>query len=276
MIYDALLVTDLPTELGPPLPTPFLQGVENLLFSGSWANRRSTCPLSAAVVLARGLQVLREANATDIRVLDDAGCVLEQAAWTQLDEPTLRWPETLPTTWTEQPCEFELRGLFRERGIAAALTLRYTPRHDPEHAALTGSLRALWDVAPSDGGERDFQRSFEAALSSGGTLRELARRLRDRGEQRAQDMLRALEAAFETAPGSSWGRLIALHGYGEHPERFADLLAGLPEERRLHLALLERRLARSHRRWPAIDPEGIPGHLHRGSFTPSAEVLHVA
>ena len=70
--------------------------------------------------------------------------------------------------------------------------------------------------------------------------------------------------------------MVALHGYRERPERFADLLAGLPEARRLQLALFERALARSHRRWPALDAEGIPGHLHRGTFVPSAEVLHVA
>ncbi len=277
MIYDALLALDPCSELGPPLPTPAVTGLENLIFTGRWATRRANCPLSTAVVLARCSRVLGTLGCTGLVVLDDAGSVLAQAVPASLGGASCdRWPEGLPPRWLDQPCELELRGSLRERGIAAAVTLRYTPRHDPEHGAITGSLRALWDARPEPGDEEAFQRSVQAALSGEGALRELARRLNSRGEALAKDTVRCLSEAFEGAPGSTWGRVAALHGYREQPERFADLLAGLPEEQRALLALLEERLAHSGSRWPAIDANGVHGRLRRGVFEPSAEVLHVA
>ena len=277
MIFDALLSLDLPTELGPPLPTPALTGLENLLFTGQWATRRATCSLSTAVVLARCCRVLGAMGCSGLTVMDDAGWVLDQAVPATLD-PTGegRWPESLPPRWLEQPCELTLRGGLQARGVAAAITLRYSPRHDPEQGALTGALRVLWDVCPCEGDEDGFQRSFEAALQDERSLRELSRRLRDRGAQLTASLVANLEEAFDAGPGHSHGRVLALHGYRERPERFEDLLAGLPEPQRVALALMEARLARSGSRWPALDDSGVPGQLRRGHFVPSAEVAHVA
>jgi hypothetical protein len=277
VIYDALLSLDLPTELGPPLPTGAITGLENLLFTGRWASRRSTCPLSAAVVLARGCRVLGALGCAGLEVLDDAGCVLDQAVPAVLgDASEPRWPETLPPGWLEQPCELTLRGGLRERGVVAAVTLRYCPRHDPEHGALTGSLRALWDAGPAEGEEDGFRRSVEAALRDEHSLCELHRRLRDRGAQLTDTLIRGLEQAFDTALGHSHGRVLVLHGYRAQPERFADLLAGLPAPQRATIGLLEARVGRSPTRWPALDPTGVHGQLHRGRFVPSEEVADVA
>ncbi len=277
MIHESLISLDLPTQLGPPLPTNTLAAIENLLFVGHWSQRRASCPLSAAVVLARCHRVLSALGCRDFTVLDDAGCVLAQGIPAALGSaPEPRWPETLPPAWLEQPCELLIRASLTEGGVVAALTLRYTPRHDPEQGALTGAVRTLWDVRPREGAERSFRGSFEAALKDERSLRELARRMRDRGQQLTQDCVRGLEEAFEAGPGHSHGSLLALHGYREHPERFGELLAGLPEPPRLALALLEERLARSDARWPALDAHGVPGRLHRGRFVPTAEVAHVA
>jgi hypothetical protein len=277
MIYDALLSLDLCTELGPPLPTSALTGLENLLFTGHWSTRRASCPLSGAAFLARCHRVLSAMGCAALEVQDDAGCVLRQtvpaAPGATCPSP---WPEDLPPAWTDQPCELQLRGRLHNKGIVAAITLRYTPRHDPEHGALTGALRALWDVKPSSGDEAAFQRSFEAALADGHSLGELGRRLRDRGRQLTDQLMAKLEDAFDAVPGSSHGRLLALHGYRERPERFGDLLAGLPEAQRLTIALMEAHLARSDTRWAAIDAAGVHGHLRHGEFVPSAEVAHVA
>ena len=277
MIYDALLAMDLPSELGPPLPTPPTKGIENLLFTGSWASRRGCCALSSAVVLARCCGVLGALGCTGLTVRDDAGSVLAQAVPAAMGrELADRWPEALPPSWQEQPCELEIMGSLRDRGIAAAITLRYTPRHDPEHGALTGSLRALWDLRHDPADEAAFQRSVEAALMGDGSLRELGRRLSSRGEHLALQSVRCLGEAFDAAPGATWGRVVVLQGYRDTPERFADLLAGVPDEQRVVLALLEARLASSQIRWPALDADGVQGHLRRGRFVPSAEVFHVA
>jgi len=276
VIYDALLAMDLHSELGPTLPTPRLTGLENLLFTGRWGSRRKTCTLSSAVVLARCCRVLSTLGCSGLSVRDDAGSLLAQAVPADFQDATARWPESLPPSWQEQPCELEILGSLQGRGIAAAITLRYTPRHDPEQGALTGSLRALWDVRPTAGEEEQFQRSMEAALMGEGSLRELSRRLTSRGEQLALETAQCLGEAFTASAGSTWGRVLVLHGYRERPERFADLLAGLPEERRLALALLEDRVGRSAARWPAMDAHGVHGHVKRGHFVPSAEVAHVA
>ncbi len=277
MIYDALLAMDLSSELGPPVPTPLLAGMENLLFTGRWASRRKHCTLSTAVVLARCCRALGAIGCRGISVRDDAGSLLAQAVPMELGvELQQRWPETLPPAWQEQPCELELCGTLHSRGVAAAVTLRYTPRHHPEHGALTGALRALWDVRPTPGDEQAFQRSLDAALATEGALRELHRRLERRGEQLSREAVACLSEAFDAPTGSTWGGVLALHGYRERPERFADLLAGLPEDRCAVLALLEQRLAESSRRWPAMDAEGVRGVLRRGEFVPTAEVAHVA
>ncbi len=277
MIYDALISMDLGSQLGPPLPTPPQRGLENLIFSGRWAERRASCPRSAAAVLARCMRVLREQGYRGLRVQDDAGTVLEQQVPALLgDEASQRWPEALPPRWCEQPCSLALRAQLHSGGAVAAVRLRYTPRHDPEQGALSGSLRALWDIGPKPDEPEAFARSLEAALQRERDLQELARRLRERGEQSCGALLRGLEEAFEAPPGSSWGRVLVLHGYGADPGRFADLLAGLPEDRRAQLPLLERRLRVSRGRWPALAPDGVPGHLHRGRFVPTAELHHVA
>lgn len=277
MIYDALLAMDLPSELGPPLPTAARAGLENLLFTGRWASRRSHCSLSSAVVLARCCRALGALGFAGLTVRDDAGSVLAQAVPAALGrELEDRWPESLPPRWLEQPCELEMLGSLRDRGIAAAITLRYTPRHDPEHGALTGSLRALWDLRPTPGDEEAFRRSVQAALRGEASLRELASRLESRGEQLGLQTTRCLGEAFDGAPGATWGRVAVLHGYRDTPERFGDLLAGLPDEQRVILALLDARFAQSSTRWPAMDSSGVHGHLRQGQFVPSAEVLHVA
>jgi hypothetical protein len=108
------------------------------------------------------------------------------------------------------------------------------------------------------------------------SLRELCRRLAARGADLAERLRAALEDAFPDSHGTLWGRIVVLHGYRMAPGRFADLLAGVPEERRLQLALLEARLAESPARWPALDSAGVPGWVQRGRFVPDAEVHHVA
>ncbi len=277
MIYEALLVLDLPCSTTPPLPTPLMEGLENLLFTGRWARRRACCSMSPAVVLARCLRVLRERGYSGLRVQDDAGTVLNQAVIAELDDPgDPHWPEAIPQRWAEQPCELEIQGLVRAGGAVATLTLRHTPRHALEHSALSGTLRALWDVGPEPGREASFVQSFRAALADDSALAELTRRLRLRGETLSDEMVEGLAKAFAPATGNHWGRVLALHGFSTQPERFAPLLAGLPEDRRHQLALLEGRLAQSHARWPAVDPEGVSGQLRRGVFVPSAEVHRVA
>ncbi len=277
MIYDALVSLDLPTELGAPLPTSTLDAIENLLFVGHWKRRRASCPLSAAVVLARCHRVLSALGCRGLTVLDDAGSVLAQNIPASLgDGPEARWPESLPPSWQEQPCDLLLRASLAEGGVTAAVTLRYTPRHDPEQGALSGAVRALWDVQPRAGDEQAFQLSFDAALADERSLRELARRMRDRGDQLTRELVQGLEEAFDAGPCHSHGRVLALHGYRRQPQRFGELLAGLPDPQRLALALLEERLAQSLTRWPALDAHGVPGRLHRGRFVPTAEVAHVA
>lgn len=131
-------------------------------------------------------------------------------------------------------------------------------------------------MAPGPAGEEAFRASLDAALRDEAALRELCRRLAARGTDLAGRLLAALEEAFPASEGTDWGRMLVLHGYGAAPGRFADLLAGFPEERRRHLALLEARLARSPARWPALDASGVPGWVRQGRFVPDAEVLHVA
>jgi hypothetical protein len=275
MIHDTLLCLDLPAHLGPPLPTRPLEGLENLLFTGRWATRRATTSVSTAAMLARGLAALRELEFGEVHVTDDAGTVLDQAVASLPGDGT-RWPEALPPTWTEQPCALTVRAARVGDGVRAVATLRLTPRYEPAQAPLAGSLRTLWDVGPGSGDEQTFGASFHAALRDERALRELCRRLTARGAVLAEGLLTALKEAFPHSDGTHWGRLLVLHGYGAQPGRFADLLAGVPEERRHHLALLEARLAESPSRWPALDAAGVPGWVHRGRFVPDAEVLHVA
>ena len=274
MLYDALLALDLPSRLGPPLPTPFARGLENLIFEGHWDERRAECELSGAAALARCMEALRACGFHGLALRDEAGELLAPEAWSA--EPGAWLPEALPPAWTEQPCGFALHASRAGGGICAALSLRYTPRFEPVQGALSGALRALWDLAPLAGQEAAFRASLDRTLEDETELRELARRVEGRGDALCEALLAGLTAAFEGATGARWGRVIALHGYREQPERFADLLAGIPEDRRLQLALLQERVARSPRRWPALDPGGVPGWLGRGSFVPSAEQTHVA
>jgi len=277
MLHDALLALDLPSSLGPALPTSFPEGLENLLFTGQWASRRATCAASTAGVLARGLATLRSLGFAHPEVRDDAGTVLDQAIWTPLGEgPGARWPETLPPEWTRQPCVISVRAGLVQGGARSVATLRYTPRFPPEQAPLTGAVRTAWDVAPGPEGTGAFQASFDAALRDGGAVRALWRRIEARGAAVAGSLCGALAEAFGGCGGTWTGRTVALHGYAAAPQRFGDLLAGIPEDRRVHLALLEARLARSRARWPALDGEGVPGWVRLGRFEPDAEVLHVA
>jgi hypothetical protein len=251
-------------------------GIENLLFSGRWASRRATCTVSAAGVLARGLASLRALGFARPEVRDDAGTVLEQAVWTPWEEGRFgRTPEALPPEWTGQPAALTLRAGLVRGGARAVATLRYTPRFPPEQAPLCGSLRTLWDVAPEPGAEEAFRASLDAALADEAALRELWRRTTARGAVLAEELCAALASAFDVR-GTWVGRTVVLAGYAAAPQRFADLLAGIPDERRAHLAPLEARFARSPARWPALDAEGVPGWVRRGGFESDAEVLHVA
>jgi len=273
LLYDALLALDLPSRSGPPLPTSLLDGVENLLFTGRYHHRRAHCGLSAAVVLARCLGLLRTRGARGLRVWDDADTLIEQeVALLPGQQPAPRWPEALPDAWTEQPCELNLRASLRSPGIRAVILLRYTPRHPSEQPTMTGALRLLWDAAPRAGAEEEFAIDLAASLPGAADLRQLARRLDAQGERLAQDLLQRLRHAFPGSSGSFQGRVVTLHGYGRHPERFADLLAGLPGPQREQLPRLECLVQQAGGRWPALDAQGVPGWLRGGSFQPSAEV----
>jgi hypothetical protein len=121
MLYDAWLATELPTTIGPPLPTPFWDGLPRLLFSGAWYRRAATCTLSSAAVLAGSYGALRGAGAAPVfEIVDDAGELLDLSAvpenWGEAPPP---WAELLPPRWTTEPCAFRLRATWQEGGFAA-------------------------------------------------------------------------------------------------------------------------------------------------------------
>ena len=276
MLFIGLLSLDLPSRLGPPLSTRCLEGVENLLFRGRLKTRRAECRLSAGAVLAGCYGVLRQLGAQQLLIRQDADEALDlRVRCERYGEAPPPWPELLPAPWCEQPSAFVLRARLRTAGTAAALRLRYAPRHEPEHGALRGSLRLIWDLAPHAGREERFPQDLLASLSGSQDLRRLERRLRQQGQDLLETLVASLEAAFEGASGASFAQVRVLSGYGAQPQRFVELLEDLPLRACAQLPLLEERLARDPAHWPALDAQGVPGRLHSGRFTPVAEVLDV-
>src|SRR5688572_21640868 len=102
MLYDALFTLDLPHRVGPPLPTGFWDGVQRLIFTGTWSRRAATCTLSSAAVLAGCHAALREVgSAPAFQIVDDTGELFDLSAaperWGEAPPP---WAEILPARWT--------------------------------------------------------------------------------------------------------------------------------------------------------------------------------
>ena len=273
MLYDGLISVDLPSRLGPPLPATPSQRLERLLFEGSWHRRRAECTASAAAVLAGCYQALKSLSPTSVTLLDDADEVLSLTVmgedWGDAPAP---WAEQLPAAWLTEPCAFTLRARLAPEGAAwdgsairAVLSLRYSPRHDPEVGALVGSLRAVWTVEEREDVEHT-QRDLDATLADFGAAKAIQLALGAWGERVAEQAEEALEASLEEARVSRFGRVVALWGIGEEPERFDRRLAGFEAEDRLALAALAQRAAEGREDWPAIGPDGVEGRIRRGRF----------
>jgi hypothetical protein len=263
MLYDALITLDLPQQVGPPLPTGLWDGLERLLFTGSWSRRAATCTLSSAAVLAgchAALRALPPDGPPTLQVVDDAGELLDLSAspdrWGA--EPA-RWAEILPPRWTDEPCAFRLRASFEEGGFAVVVLLRHTPRHDLEHAALGGALRVLW--APESADERLTRRVVGAGTR-------LARLLQLEGDRLVAALTDALRARFGAEP-SHRGQVVVPIG---DARGFGDLLQGFPERATAALAPIADTLEGW---WPALAADGVEGRWREGEFVPTAEVAHV-
>lgn len=262
MLYDALLTLDLPRTVGPPLPTPFWDGVPRLLFTGSWARRAATCTLSSAAVLAGCHAVLRAVgHQPAFRIVDDAGELLDLSAvperWGDAPEPRA---EVLPPRWTSEPCAFRLRASWEEGGFAAVALLRYTPRHDVEQAALSGSVRVLW--TPEEPGPRLAVRLERPDIGL-----QLSRRLRTHGDRVVQATADGLGERFGGTVAHR-SRVVALVE-AETSATFDELLDGFPEPALRSIAPIRGALRGT---WPALAADGVEGRWSNGRFVPSAEV----
>lgn len=264
MLYDALLTLDLPHRVGPPLPTGFWDGCERLLFTGVWARRAATCTLSSAAVLAgchAALRTLPAEGPPAFRVVDDGGELLDLSAaperWGEAPDP---WAEVLPPRWTEEPCAFRIRATFEEGGFAVVVLLRHAPRHDLEHAALSGAVRVLW--APEATDERLARRVTGAGAR-------LARLLSLEGDRVTRALADALEARFGAAPTARDRVVVLADGPGGG---FGDLLDGFPERATAAVRPIASALDGW---WPALAADGIEGRWRDGVFVPTAEVARV-
>jgi hypothetical protein len=266
MLYDALITLDLPHEVGPPLPTGVGDGIVRLLFTGAWWRRAATCSLSSASVLAgchavvRGLPV---AGRPALHVVDDAGELLDLAAapegWGEAPAP---FAEVLPPRWTTEPCSFRLRASFDEGGFAVVVWLRFTPRHDVEHAALSGAVRVLW--APEDAGARLTERVTRDGAR-------LGRLVQQQGERVVEALGHAMTERFGRAPAAR-SRLVVLVPDARGDAAFDDLLDGFPPQARAAVLPTTEALSGA---WSALRADGIEGRWTRGAFVPTAEVAHV-
>ena len=274
MLYDGLISVDLPSRLGPPLPATASQRLERLLFAGSWHRRRAESTLSSAAVLAGCYQAILGLSPASVTLLDDADEVLSLTVmgegWGDAPEP---WAERLPAAWLTEPCAFTLRARltpaearWEGSAVRAVLALRYSPRHDPEVGALVGSLRAVWTVDERDDAE-ETARDLSATLEDFGAAAAIKGALVAWGERLAGQTEEALEAALDEARVSRFGRVVALWGVGESPERFDQRLAGFEASDRLALAALAERVAAGREDWPAIGPDGVEGRIRRGRFS---------
>ncbi len=269
MLFDALLALDLPATLGPPLPTPLLEGLEQWLFEGRWHRRRATCTLSAGVVLARCLGALREVGPFELALRSDAEELVElPLASPSWGEPPASWPERLPPRWTTQPCDFALSASRVVDHASEAVHLRFQPRHVREAGGLVAAVRVAWSVPPRED-QAATQRDLAHTLRGARELRDLEDRTERRGERLAEALARALESRFGTGRASWQGRVVLAHGLSEAPERFDDLLAGLSDDARHLCAGVEGLAAATRAEFAAVDERGIPGRLRGGTFTPN-------
>lgn len=269
MIYDALLTVALPSTAGPPLPTDWLDGFERMLFHGRWSRRVATCDLASATVLARCHAALRDVPHTGLAIDGDADELLSlriaPPGWGRPDP----WAERLPPRWTTEPCDFRLRTSWSTEHLHVALTLRYTPRHDPEVGALTGGLRAAWRVAED---VPDLARALYVTLDDDG-LAAVRRLVAIEGSRIATGLLDGLRTRFTDREDASEIRERTV--VPVEPEAMVELLAGLPDRAIAVLAAIAAEARRSGRWWPALDRHGVPGWLGRDRFAPAAEVSDV-
>ncbi|MEQ1565319.1 MAG: hypothetical protein ABMA64_06750, partial [Myxococcota bacterium] len=219
MLYEALFTVELPRALGAPLPTPPWDGLNRWLFTGTWRRRTAHCSVSGAGALAGCFAAVRTvAEGARWTVTDDAGelFALQVApdGWGAAPGP---WAESLPPGWTEAPCAFRAEATWDEGGFTVAAVLRYTPTHPAELAPLSGAARVMW--RPEATGER-----LAARLDGGGSVNELARRLRLQGDRVACALTDALGERFGAA-SSHRARVVLLAGDG-----FGELLRGFPPE----------------------------------------------
>jgi len=254
MIYDGLFAIDLPARPGTPQPVSGFEGLDRLLFTGRARIVHAECSLSAAAVLARCHELLRGLGAATLAVHDDGDELLSLQVAKEPGAPAPHWPALLPTAWSETPCSFRLRARLADEETVAVVHLRYVPRHPVEVGGLTGAVRVL-------------ARSGTASLP----VPRLARALRRRGRDLAGQLVADLRAAFDHCHGSLHGRVVVPWGRADHPDRFGALLAGFTTADLAGLEPAECRLETSRRAFPAVDPDGLPGRVRAGEFTPTEE-----
>lgn len=276
MIFDALLALDLPATLGPPLPTPALDGLERWLFTGRWLRRVSTCTLSAGAVLARSLTALRTLGPWTLTLQDDAAVTLAlPLASPDWGVAPASWPERLPARWTTEPCDFQLQATRIAEHCATAITVRHQPRHADEAGALVAAVRVAWSV-PQDPDPGSAEARLGATLGSEAALGRLRDGLARHGEQTLDALAAALAEAFPGAVPASHHDVRVLHGIADDPNAFSDRLAGLGSDATGLLPGITARVLLSGRPWSALDARGVPGRIDGGRFHPNTltQVTH--
>ncbi len=269
MIFEALLVQDLPATLGPPVVTPFLEGLDRWLFSGHWRRRKASCALSSGAVLARSLAALRALGRWELAIKDDAGVLLDlPLASPRWGEDPASWPERLPEAWTADPCDFQLQATRQEAEAAEVVHLRFAPRHEADAGALVAAIRVAWRPAcPAD--PEALSRRALATVAHERRLGALDQALSARGGALAGALAAALHDRFG-GPPATWDPAVrVLHGLDEDPAPFADRLAGFDDDSLALAAVVSARVAASPIRRLAIDRRGVPGHVQAGRFTPN-------
>jgi hypothetical protein len=270
MIYDGLISVSLPARLGPPVATGWLEGLERLLFEGRWGARRATCGLSSAAALAGVYAAVRGLDPVAVEVDSDADEALSlsmtPATWGAAPPP---WPELLPPAWTAGPCAFRLRARLARPQLTGAITLRFTPRHDPAVGALVGALRLAWAPA-ADTETPDRPASLRASVDGAERLGRLEARLSAWGEALGAQLEAGLLESLDGARVRRDGRAVVLWGIGDAPGRFAEVTAGL-EGAAAGLAASAASAARAGA-WAAVGPDGGRGRVTGGAFESVAEV----
>lgn len=257
MIYEALLAIDLPEELGPPLPTPWSEGLERLLLRGRFRRREARVEASGAWVLARCHAALH-AQGFSVRAVADVDEVEVVVAPSSWDEAPV-WAEVLPEAWTRDPADFVLDALRVRAGLAAAVRVRHAVRRPAGEPAVVAALRLA--VCPD--GDDELRLDATARAVSPGLLQSC---LDGHGERLADALSSALGDALEGEGAWHGGAKVLVGPLRAHAER----LRGLPAPAR---ALLER-LDPPLGRWPASDGRGVEGRVCDGVFEPLAEVQH--